>query len=350
MVHSGGFEIVVTSLLVVTMFYAMGQGLIPRSSLIIDLAACAVVIVAQRWLRVGMAASFAVIAAVLVIDPYAVGMALYLCILPVITAIRKEKFPLAIVSTIVNATAGTVVSLRISGDDRDLAGALLSWTFLYALAWAIGLGMRAIARVEAARVRAEFRERELALAWELHESVASNLALLSKRVKAAQQVGSLSADDLDAVVEQTHLAGQSVREISQLLGGWERTPLPDVSLRSAVTEGMRDLRQRGFTVQASVEIPELPPEVDRVAGRIVHEAMHNVGAHGSPTAPCVVMVRVGPEALELSVTNRIKDFNGEIVPGLGMTSMRYRTDALGGDFSAQRVRGTWVCKASLPLR
>lgn len=350
LIHSGGFEIVVAALLVAMMLYTMAQGLIPYSSLLVDLAACAVVVVAQRWLRIGMAASFAVIAAVLVIDPDAVGMALYFCILPVVTAIRKEEFPLGIVSTIINATAGTIVSLQISGDGRDVPGALLGWAFLYALAWAVGLGMRAIARSEAARVRAEFRERELGLAWELHESVVSNLSLLALRANAAERAGEASDEDLTEIAEQARMATKSVRELAQLLGGWERNPLPDVALRSAAVEGMQELRRLGFTVQASVEIPELPPEVDRVAGRIIQEALHNVAEHGSKNAPCIVSIRVGPESLVLSVTNRITDVRDTPFPGLGLTSMRYRTDGLGGEFSAQRVRGTWVCEASLPLK
>lgn len=347
-IRTGGIELALAALLSFLVFPAAFLGRVPAVSVVVDVAALVVVVISQRWLRLGVALSFAVIGSALLLDPDGVGMALYLCMLPVVTAIRKDEFPLAIVATIVNAAAGFTISYQLSGDESDWIGALMGWLFLYGIAWAVGMGMRAVARAESQKLRNQYRQRELALAWELHDSVARNLAILAMQANAARNAGTATPEELDVIAEQARLASKSVREVTQLLGGWDRAPAPDVTMRAAVVAGTQELRQMGFTVKASLQIPELPADVDKAAGRIIQEALHNVAKHGSKNAPCVVTVEVTPETLELVVTNAVA-LREESYPGLGLTSMRYRSDALGGSFSSKRIRGSWVCEASLPL-
>lgn len=338
-----------SALLVVPMLYTRVTEVTSWSSLPLDVAALAAAFLAVRWTRIGVALALTVLVAVMIIDPQHVGVAVYACMIPVVTAIRKDEFPLAIVATIVGVGAGFRLSLRFSGDAQDWAGAMLGWLFLYGLAWAVGLGMRAVARGAANRIRAEYRERELELAWELHDSVARNLAILAMQANAMQKAGTASPADLEVLAEQARQASQSVREVTQLLGGTDRAATPEVTLREAVVAGTQELRRLGVKVQASLEILKLDDEVDRVAGRIMQEALHNVAKHGSRTGTCVVTVEVTPTSLDLLVTNPLDPAREGPHQGLGLKSMRSRAAALGGSISSRRVRGSWVCEVSLPL-
>lgn len=349
-VRSGGLELVVAGLLVVTMVYTRVAGVTPWTSLPLDVAALAAVVVAQRWPRTGIALTLAVLAFVLVMDPYDVGVTLYLTMLPVVTAVRKGEFPLASVATILNAAAGVSVSLRLSGDANDWVGAMMGWLFLYGVVWAVGLGMRAVARAAAARIRAEFREREIELAWDLHDSVARNLAILAMQANAVHKAGRATPEELKVIADQARLASQSVREVTQLLGGSDRTATPEITLREAVVSGTQELRRLGIKVQASLEILEMPDEVDRVGGRIMQEALHNVAKHGLRSGTCVVTVEVTPTSLDLLVTNPLDPTRGGTHQGLGLKSMKSRASSLGGSITSRRVRGSWVCEVSLPLQ
>lgn len=320
------------------------------SSLPLDVAALGAAILALRWTRIGIALALAVLAVVMVMDPHDVGVTLYACALPVITAVRKDEFPLAIVATIFGVAAGFRTSLRLSGADEDWIGAMLGWLFLHGVVWAIGLGMRAVARAATARIRAEYRERELELAWELHDSVARNLAILAMQANAVQKAGTATSEELAVLAEQARLASQSVREVTHLLGGSDRVAAPEVTLREAVVAGTQELRRQGIKVQASLEILELPDEVDRVAGRIMQEALHNVAKHGARAGTCVVTVEVTPKTLDLLVTNPLDPSRETTISGLGVKSMRSRAAALGGSISSKRIRGSWVCEVSLPLQ
>lgn len=116
----GGAELVVALLMIGASVFAATGGRIQVSAMAADVVALVVAIVALRWLRVGIGLLLPGLLVVLLLDPNGSGMALYLCALPTITAIRRSRVGLAGVATALGAAAGWWVSYRVHPDDRNL--------------------------------------------------------------------------------------------------------------------------------------------------------------------------------------------------------------------------------------
>src|SRR5690606_21990997 len=125
--RGGWVEIVVAILITALSLQAGFTGRIPWASVGLDLAALAAVLVTLRWLRVGIGLSLVVTVLVLTLDPVALGLSSYLCMLPALTAIRRDKIPLAVIVTAINVGAGWITSFRLAGQDADAFSIVLSW-------------------------------------------------------------------------------------------------------------------------------------------------------------------------------------------------------------------------------
>lgn len=348
--RGGWVEIVVAALVTALSLQAGLNGRIPAASVAVDLAALVAVLLALRWLRVGIAAALVVAVLLLTVDPVAAGVAAYLLMLPALTAIRRDKVPLAVIVTAINVGVGWITSFRLAGEQADPFGIVLTWLVLYAIIWGIGLGMRAASRNEAARLAARYRRQQLELALELHDSVCRDLSMLVMQAEAANHAGAATPEQLDSLATRARSANQAVREVARLLGGANRNTVPEISLESALKSGTHELRSLGFTVQARAAlVGELPPVVDTAAGRILQEALHNVAKHGSAQAPCLVSVERTASALEMTVSNLPGRGSSSSSTRLGLHAMKERATTVGGSVHSKEVDGMWVCEAVLPM-
>nr|WP_228047607.1 histidine kinase [Saccharopolyspora sp. HNM0983] len=96
-------------------------------------------------------------------------------------------------------------------------------------------------------------------------------------------------------------------------------------------------RTAGVPVQLSVSAPSVPADVGGAVFGVVREALTNVLRHaGSATA--TVGVRVAGEELEVEVLD--DGAGGAVAPdGAGISGMRNRVEALGGELSAKPRAG-----------
>ncbi len=344
----GGAEALIAVLLLAVSVHASMTGLIPLASAVLDGAAVVAVLISLRWLRVGVAAAIGVILGVLFFDPNAYGVSLYICMIPVVYAIRRDHLHVALVATAVNAVAGWVVSLRAVDEGDSAIGPMFGWLMLYGIVWAIGLGFRAAAKSEAARMTAEFRKREIEMASELHDSVARDLAVLAMQADAARLSGSATEEELDSIAEQARLANKSIREVTRLLGGGtDARPVPTGA--SSLEAGVRDLERLGFRVRVSGEqATDIPMSIDVAKGHLLGEALHNVAKHGDPAYPAVVIFSNTPEVLRVTVSNTPRE-DQRSEAGWGLKGMHHRAEAIGGHVASREVDGTWVCDITLPL-
>ena len=132
----------------------------------------------------------------------------------------------------------------------------------------------------------------------------------------------------------------------------------DVGEPTAPTPGIADLdallapaRATGLAVTTTVrgEPRPLPAVVDVAAARIVQESLTNVVRHSTAIAAAVT-VDYGPTHVAVGVDNDGHPLNSSPSGGSGITGMRERAKALGGDFTAQRVPGGgFSVRASFPV-
>jgi signal transduction histidine kinase len=236
-------------------------------------------------------------------------------------------------------------------------------------AWllAIGAGTEMFrARMERAAQARRTREEEslrrvgeerLRISRELHDVLAHNVSLINVQAGVALHLiddRPEQAETALAAIKQT--SAETLRELRSVLGTLRqvdeelpRSPAPSLRRLDGLIERMG---QAGIEValERQGDLRDLPAAVDLAGYRIVQEALTNVARHSGGTA---ARVRVARSDGNLLV--RIEDEGqgggaSDFVPGTGISGMRERALALGGEFSAgPRIGGGFEVQARLPI-
>lgn len=224
---------------------------------------------------------------------------------------------------------------------------------------------RELAELAAARARdiqhlSELRESDAVrsertrMASELHDALAGNLSAIAIHSAAAlaQQPDRRDAEALRAIRSASVEALEEMRSMIELLRG-EGDALIAPARLAEVCDLVTAARSRGVDVHYTVTPdphPHLPAAVDHAAYRIVQEALGNATRHAIG-ATVHVSVEVAVESLSIVVSNSrgasAVDATGG---GLGTTTMRERSEALGGSFAAGwDSNDDWVVRATIPI-
>jgi signal transduction histidine kinase len=208
-------------------------------------------------------------------------------------------------------------------------------------------------REEMARRRAG--EERLRIARELHDSLTHSISVVSVQAQVAVHLARKRGEDVpDALLAIQEAGRDAMRELRATLDVL-RQPAEEREQPGSGLERLHELveRARSAGVPATVSISgqqrSLPAALDRAAYRIVQEALTNVARHAGPVSASV-LIRFAPDQLTVQV-----DDDGratlEVVPspGMGLTGMRERVTALGGQLHAgPRPEGGFTVRALLP--
>lgn len=211
----------------------------------------------------------------------------------------------------------------------------------------------AVASREAAAVRRATEER-LRIARELHDVLAHQISLINVQAGAALHVREAEAafEALGAIRVASKEALQEVRVVLGVLreeNGASLARLPEL---------VSGAEAAGLKVSVTVDVPELPAEVDLAAYRIVQEALTNAVRHGVGERVGVSLRPSGGD-LVISVADEglvAKNIDKSLRPGVapgagnGLLGMAERVAALGGTLeTGPRPGGGFQIKARLPL-
>jgi signal transduction histidine kinase len=270
--------------------------------------------------------------------------------------------------------------------------------FFFIAAWVIGdvartsrlrsveLGVRNRELNAAHEVIAEqaVLDERVRIAREVHDVVAHHVSVMGVQAGAARRVMARSpeqaADMLSAIEASSR---QAVVELQRLLGflrsesggpesggldsgdperGSGTTvapPQPSLAGLGAVVAQLRDAGL-AVTLRTQGTPGPLPASVDLSAYRIVQEALTNALKHGGAGTIATVTLTYRPDTLGVEVVDDGRGrSNGrsdhrEVDPvaaaGHGIVGMRERVALHGGQFSAERVRGSgFLVRATFPL-
>lgn len=194
---------------------------------------------------------------------------------------------------------------------------------------------REIQRYQASLADAAALEERRRLARELHDGLAQELAFIATQSRwlSRQGAGSERMDPL--VVAAERALDESRSAISALT-----RPL-DEPLDAALAQAAEDVAGRvGVRLRLDLEDGiDVPASTREALVRIVREAVSNTARHGSASR---VTVRLSTDgAVRLSVDDDGIGFNPEEHDGdgFGLTSMRERARALGGELSVSSAPG-----------
>lgn len=263
--------------------------------------------------------------------------------------------------------------------------ALVGWTIVAFLlpAAMVGLVIRYFlvrAAGERERVRratetmGRVRDQErLALSRELHDAVASGLALISMETASVED-----SDDLDEVRGALTTVQQVSRATSAELRMLVRTLrasaseatalIPPVatsgagdSLASVTDQITKPLSDRGHPVATDIDgLAEIPTAgllqpVLHTYLRIVQESVTNIIKHGPPRAPCRIWARATKSTLRFTIANELSPSSStspaaEDSSRMGLKGIRERAALTSGVVSYGRQGNEWVVEAALPLQ
>ena len=203
-------------------------------------------------------------------------------------------------------------------------------------------------------------EERLRVARDLHDVIGHNISLINVQA-------SMGLDLIDSQPEQARAALSAIKSASKEALGELRTMLTtlrhddDDAPRSPVPgldrlpELIELTRAAGLTVEVEITAmaPPLPAAVQLAAYRIIQESLTNVARHAGQ-ARVTVRVTYDDADMHVEIDDDGKAPSGggsAIGTGSGITGMRERATALGGNLSAGfRRGGGFRVSARLPVR
>ena len=201
-------------------------------------------------------------------------------------------------------------------------------------------------RVEQAAVLDE-RER---LARELHDSVTQSLyslSLLAEGWRRMAETGKLP-DAVEPLNELGEIAQQALKEMRLLVHELRPPALQTSGLLGALLQRLNAVEKRaGLEVRLEADDSlELPAEIEETLYRIAQEALNNALKHAASHS-IAVRVRDDGQYVEMEVEDDGQGFDPATASargGIGLISMRERTDRLGGviEINSESGAGTRV--------
>ena len=243
------------------------------------------------------------------------------------------------------------------------AAGLAAWLLVVLMA-SEGWRIRAERAAEAARSQAELdrrraSEERLQIARELHDVLAHNISLINVQASVALHLLDEQPDAARGALTTIKQASKNVlTEMRSVLGvlravdeAAPRVPAPSLARLDDLVARSRDAGLDLHTEVRGEPIP-LPTTVDVAAYRVLQEALTNAARHADPPR-ATVLITYQPGTLAIQVDNQTPDGQppGSDGTGSGITGMRERVSALGGEFSAGPLPGTREFRvlASFPL-
>ncbi|MBD5785376.1 sensor histidine kinase [Cellulosimicrobium terreum] len=189
---------------------------------------------------------------------------------------------------------------------------------------------------------------------ELHDGLGPTLTGVAYAADAARN---LARSDPDATVgllaDLRADVGQAIVEIRRIVDGLSPAVLDELGLESALRRHAVHLHTASgerLTVRLDIgTLPALSAATEVAVYRIVTEALTNVARHaGARTATVTVAVR-GPALVAEVHDDGAPAPPTDWQPGVGLTSMRARTEELGGSLEVGATSAGGRVRAALPL-
>jgi signal transduction histidine kinase len=198
------------------------------------------------------------------------------------------------------------------------------------------------------------REEERRRRRDLHDGVGPQLAALMLELETASDLVSDNHEASALIAKLSKRAREIVSDVRRSVHALRPPALDELGLVEALREGA--LQYGPADLRVSVENPEelshLPAAVEVACYRIVQEALANVVRHAR-ASHCSIRIRLDEEAgaLSVEVEDDGRGIRDDDSAGVGMISMRERTEELGGWCTvASVVGGGTLVRALLPFQ
>ena len=189
---------------------------------------------------------------------------------------------------------------------------------------------------------------------DLHDGVGPQLAALMLELETAGELVSDKPEASTLMAKLSKRAKEVVSDVRHSVHALRPPTLDELGLVGALKEGAIQYSPAGLrvSVESTGELSHLPAAVEVACYRIVQEAMANVVRHAGASR-CSVRIRLDEKAgtLIIEVEDDGRGIRDEDRAGVGMSSMRERTEELGGRCTVRPLAGGGtLVRAVLPFR
>lgn len=202
----------------------------------------------------------------------------------------------------------------------------------------------------AAKVRAEERNQ---ISRELHDVIGHSLTVSLLHLSSARlMVEDDPAQAIGALANAEELARQSLTEMRHAVGSLRQPsaslePLPGIDQLPALVQ-----RFRNAGANVNYDVVGDPTRVAATTGltvyRILQESLTNAVRHGTGNT-AAVHLEISRQSAVLTVDSPSTSSQPPTQsPGVGLTGMRERAEAVGGECTAGPTAGGWRVRAVLP--
>jgi signal transduction histidine kinase len=179
---------------------------------------------------------------------------------------------------------------------------------------------------------------------DLHDGLGAQLAGLTVQTGVLRGLIGRDPEAADALAGELRAELRTaIADIRRLVHGLRPPALDELGLVGALqrlSEAVgADARGPRISVDVPAQLPALPAAVEVAAYRIVQEALTNVVRHAT-AQNCSVRLAVEPDLLTVEVVDDGTGLPGaDLVPGIGLSSMRERAAEMGGSCVVQDAPG-----------
>src|SRR5215218_7315252 len=189
---------------------------------------------------------------------------------------------------------------------------------------------------------------------DLHDGVGPQLAALMLQLETASDLVSENHQASALMAKLSKHTSQIVSDVRRSVDALRPPALDELGLLEALREQASNYSPAGLRVSVEYcqELSELPAAVEVACYRIVQEALTNVVRHAR-ASKCSIGIRLDEEArtLIVEVQDDGRGIKDEDRQGVGMISMRERSEELGGRCTVKAMAGGGsLIRALLPLR
>jgi len=221
---------------------------------------------------------------------------------------------------------------------------------------------RELRRLSSQLLKAQEEERKR-IALELHDGIGQSLSAIKFRVEAAlEQMGQeKSAKGVKSLEPIVPMAQEALEEVRRITVNLRPSTLDDLGILPTIEWFCREFHAiySAIRIEKEINIQEnqVPDPLKIIIFRVLQEAFNNIGKHSQANLSYLCLGKKD-KTLELAIRDNGLGFDLEDVlsgerpkSGLGLTSMKERTELSGGSFAIESARGAGtMIRASWPVR
>ncbi|MET0288652.1 MAG: sensor histidine kinase [Pseudoxanthomonas sp.] len=178
---------------------------------------------------------------------------------------------------------------------------------------------------------------------DLHDLLGHTLSLVALKSDLAARLAQRDAAAARVEMEDvSRVARDALAQVRRAVSG-----IRSAELAAELASAKLLLESDGVFLDHHIACALLPPSVETVFAMVLREAATNVQRHAQARR---VEVTVSSEGRQLLLRVQDDGRGGDLVPGTGLTSMRERVQALGGELRVTTAAGAGTCvQASVPM-